>query len=72
MIELRAMSTLIEIEAAAEALTVEQKRELFLFLAARLQTAGGKAPAIRDLSRDRITDWIADDEAGMRRLREGL
>jgi hypothetical protein len=30
------MSTLAEIENAAEALSVEQKQELFLFLAARL------------------------------------
>lgn len=31
------MSTLIEIEAAAEALPLEQKEELFRFLAARLR-----------------------------------
>ncbi len=34
------MSTLVEIEAAAEALPPEQKEELFHFLAARLRARG--------------------------------
>ena len=34
------MSTLLEIEAASEALPPEQKEELFRFLAARLRPAG--------------------------------
>jgi hypothetical protein len=34
------MSTLKEIEAAADALPTEQKQELFLFLAARLRGSG--------------------------------
>ena len=38
------MSTLVEIEAAADSLPSEQKRELFLFLAARLRSAGQLPP----------------------------
>jgi hypothetical protein len=34
------MSTLLEIEVAAEALPAEQKRELFRFLATRLDPSG--------------------------------
>jgi hypothetical protein len=63
------MSTLAEIEAAAEALPPEQKQELFLFLAARLRDAG-QLPTPRELSQEQIEAWIADDEAGMRRFRE--
>jgi hypothetical protein len=63
------MSTLAEIEAAADALPEEQKQELFLFLAIRLRAAG-KLPPPRDFSREQIEAWIADDEEQMRRLRE--
>ena len=64
------MSTLAEIEAAAEALSTEQKQELILFLAARLR-GGGEVPNPRDFSREEIDAWIADDEEGMQRFREG-
>jgi len=63
------LSTLAEIEAAADALSSEQKQQLFLFLAARLR-GSGESPPPRDFSREQIEDWIADDEQGMRRLRE--
>ena len=62
------MSTLTEIEAAVDALPREQKEELLLFVAARLRDAAPPAP--RDLPLEQINAWIADDEAGMRRLRE--
>lgn len=62
--------TLSEIEAATEALTLEQKEELFLFLAARLKTANGNQPAPREFSKEQIQSWITDDETGMKRLRE--
>ena len=65
------MSTLTEIEAAAESLSPEQKQELFLFLAARLSAGGGPLPAPREFSREQIAAWIADDEKGMQRFREG-
>ena len=62
------MTTLVEIEAAADSLPTEQKQELFLFLAAKLRGAGHLLPP-RELSREQIAAWIADDEAGMCRLR---
>lgn len=64
------MSTLAEIEAAADTLSAEQKQELILFLAARLRGAGD-LPHPRDFSREQMDAWIADDEEGMRRFREG-
>ncbi len=64
------MSTLAEIEAAADSLPPEQKQELFLFLAARLR-GGGQLPPPREFSPEQIEAWIADDEEGMRRFQEG-
>jgi hypothetical protein len=65
------MTTLTEIEAAADALPQEQKQELFLFLAARLRAGSTQLPAPREFDRDLIDAWIADDEEGMRRFRAG-
>jgi len=59
------MSTLVEIEAAADSLPSEQNQELFLFLATRLRSAG-QLPPPRELSREQIESWIADDESGTR------
>ena len=68
-----AMSTLTEIETAADALPVQEKEELFLFLAARLRAAGSaELPPPRKFSREQMDAWIRDDEEGMRRFREGL
>jgi hypothetical protein len=64
------MSTLAEIEAAADALPPEQKQELLLFLAARLRAHGPPLPEPRKFSREQIEGWIEEDEADMRRLRE--
>ncbi len=63
------MSTLTEIEAAADSLPPEQKQELFLYLAARLRGTG-QLPPPRDFSFEQIATWIADDNDGMRRLAE--
>ncbi|HXG47450.1 MAG TPA: hypothetical protein VNO52_07495 [Methylomirabilota bacterium] len=65
------MSTLAEIEAAADALSAREQEELFLFLAARLRAGSGRLPPPREFSREQIQAWIADDEEGMRRFREG-
>jgi hypothetical protein len=65
------MSTLAEIEAAADALPAQQQEELFLYLAVRLRAGAGQPPPPREFSREQIQTWIADDEEGMRRFREG-
>jgi hypothetical protein len=65
------MSTLAEIEAAADALPPEQKQELMLFLAARLRAQGAWMPEPRKFSREQTAAWIAEDEADMQRFREG-
>ena len=62
------MSTLSEIEAAADALPVEQKEQLLLFLASRLRAAGGEVPAPRQFSRTDVAEWIREDEADMQRF----
>jgi hypothetical protein len=66
-----AMSTLAEIEAAADALPAEQKQQLILFLAARLRAGTGELPPPREFSREQIDKWIADDEEGYRRFLDG-
>jgi hypothetical protein len=65
------MSTLAEIEAAAESLSPEQKQELLLFLATRLRAQGIRAPAPRKFSREQMNAWIKEDEADMNGFREG-
>jgi hypothetical protein len=65
------MSTLAEIEAAADALTAEQKQELLLFLATRLRAQDVPLPQPRKFGRDQIAGWIARDEEDMQRFREG-
>ena len=62
------MSTLMEIEAAADSLPVEQQEQLLLFLASRLRAAVATMPEPRQLSRDEIAEWIAEDEADLRRF----
>ena len=63
------MSTLAEIEAAADALAAAEKQELLLFLAARLRGESGPLPAPRKFPREQLDAWIAEDDADMQRLR---
>ncbi len=63
------MSALAEIEAAADALSPEQKQELMLFLAARLRANGAKMPEPRVFSPDEIANWIARDETDLARFK---
>jgi hypothetical protein len=65
------MDTLTEIEAAADASSPDQKQELFLFLAARLRAGSNPLPASREIKREQIEAWIANDEEGMRRFKAG-
>jgi hypothetical protein len=58
----------IEIEAAADALSPEQKQELMLFLAARLRANGAKMPEPRAFSPDEIANWMARDETDLERF----
>ena len=65
------MSTLAEIEKAADALPAEQQQELLVFLATRLRGKAGPLPPPRDIPREQIEQWIAEDEAGHRRFLAG-
>ena len=62
------MSTLTEIETAADLLPVEEKEQLLLFLATRLRAGGATLPEPRRLSHEEIAAWIAEDEADMRQF----
>jgi hypothetical protein len=66
------MSTLTEIEVAADRLLPEEKQELLLFLATRLRAERGTLPEPRKFTKEEMAGWIAEDEADMRRLREGV
>ena len=65
------MSRLEEIENAADQLSVEEKQELLLFLASRLRAQGRTLPPPREFSREQVAAWMAEDEEGYRRFREG-
>jgi hypothetical protein len=65
------VSTLAEIEAAADQLLPEEKQELLLFLATRLRAERATSPEPRKFTKEEMEAWIAEDEADMRRLREG-
>jgi hypothetical protein len=63
------MTTLAEIKTAADALPASEQQQLLLFLAARLQAQGASPPTeAPPLPRDMKTDWMAEDEAAMRRF----
>lgn len=66
------MSTLAEIEKAADSLPPEQKQELILFLAARIRAEGARLPVPRTFTREQMDAWIAEDEADMQRLQKGV
>ena len=57
------MSTLVEIETAADTLSVEDKQELLLFLATRLQAGGQPLPPPRQFTGEQVAAWVAADEA---------
>jgi hypothetical protein len=65
------MSTLAQIETAADALPAEQKQELILFLATRLRAAGTQALKPRHFGKEEMQGWIAEDEAEMEHFRRG-
>lgn len=65
------MGSLSDIEAAIDALSEQQKEELFLFLAMRLRGGANELPPPREFSREQLERWIAEDEAGYLRFRTG-
>lgn len=63
------MSTLAEIETAAESLSPQEKQELLRFLATRLR--GHRPPAtLRIYSDEEIAAMLAEDEADGERFRQ--
>jgi len=64
------MSTLAEIEKAAEKLSPQQKQELMLFLGARLRSERASLPEPRQFSREQVQSWAAEDEADLKRFRK--
>lgn len=65
------VSSLAEIEKAADVLRTEEKQELVMFLLTRLRGEGGDIPPVRDIPKEQIEKWIADDEAGYQRFLAG-
>ncbi len=63
------MTTLAEIEQAAEVLPVEQKQRLVAFLLAGLRKEGSPLPAPRDIPKATIEKWAAEDEEGFRKFK---
>ena len=63
------MSTLAEIERAADKLSSSEKEELLLFLAVRLRGERQNIPSPRRFGADQVAAWIVEDEADLQRLR---
>jgi hypothetical protein len=63
------VTTLAEIKTAADALPASEQQQLMLFLAARLKAQGAPLPENPPLPREMKADWMAEDEAAMRRFR---
>ena len=60
------MSTLLEIEKAAEMLPRHQQRELFGFLLKKLRMDGPPLMAPRIFSAEEMNAWMDEDEADLR------
>jgi hypothetical protein len=65
------MTNLTEIEAAAGSLSPADKQQLLLFLAASLRNSRRQTPEPRLFVREQLAAWIDEDDADMRRFREG-
>jgi hypothetical protein len=65
-----AMSTLSELEKAAEALSPEEKQRLIVFLAARLRAESASLPAPRTFTREQMEAWVKEDEEDARALEQ--
>ena len=65
------MSTLTEIEQAAAKLPAEEQKQLLRFLLRVVPVNEAELPGPRNFSKEEIQGWLAEDEASMRRFREG-
>jgi hypothetical protein len=65
------MSSLLEIEEAADVLPIEEKKELVAFLLTRLRGVNDELPPVRDIPKETIDRWVADDEEGYRNFLAG-
>ena len=65
------MSSLLEIEEAADVLPIEEKKELVAFLLTRLRGGGDELLPVRDIPKATIDKWVADDEEGYRKFLAG-
>ena len=65
------MSSLLEIEEAADVLPIEEKKELVAFLLTRLRGVGDELPPVRDIPKETLDKWVADDEEGYRKFLAG-
>jgi hypothetical protein len=65
------VSSLLEIEQAADVLPIEQKKELVAFLLTRLRGENEELPPLRDIPKETIDAWVADDEEGYRKFLAG-
>ena len=68
---IRDMSTLMEIEQATVKLPAEEQKRLLRFLLRILPVNETELPEPRTFSNEEIQGWLAEDEASMRRFREG-
>jgi hypothetical protein len=65
------MSSLMAIEQAAVELPVAEQQRLLRFLLRVVPVAEMELPAPRQFTAEEIQSWLAEDEAGLRRFREG-
>ena len=65
------MSTLVEIESAAAALSAGEKAELLLFVAQQLRTEQAPLPEPRLFTPEQLQAWMDEDEEDGRRFRAG-
>jgi hypothetical protein len=65
------MSTLEEIESAADALSPEQKQQLLLFLLRRMRAEGVRLPEPRAFSSEQVRRWIEEDEEDLKHFNQG-
>ncbi len=65
------MSTLAEIEEAAETLPATEQQELLLFLASKLRARGAALPEPLLFTPEQLQTWMDEDEADLRRFDAG-